>query len=1018
MRTFLSFLFTALTIFSYCQPAIVFFSPKSGPVGSSVTINGSNFSPTPSANTVFFGGVRATVTAATASTVTVTVPFGCMYEPISVTTNGLTAYSALPFVTTYTGTPTLSSSSFATKADFGMGYWSDKVALADIDGDGKADMINIHSSGKLAFHKNASTISSISFDGQQDFTTNNYPQDLAVRDVDGDGKLDVVVVCPDSINIFKNNSANGIVSFSRTAMVGTPDAISIAVIDFNQDGKPDIATAGSNSNLVMVYRNTTAGGNISFGPAQSFFTAGSAFSLTAGDLDGDRKPELAIAGYNSSTLTVLRNTSTPLAISFSSAIDQTNQQGIRHIAIADFTGDGKNDMAIANINSSKIHLYQNTSTTGSISFAPKIDLAVPQEPKHLAAADMNGDGKPDLVSANVNASSVAVFVNTTNSATMTFATGVTFASLDSQSPYAVAVADLTADGKPDIVASNYQSARLSIFRNRVNEASNCSGNLAVTVSVTDEPCGNYGSGKATVTATGGNGSIQYSLDGVNYQNGNTFFRPAGQYQVFVKDDGGCMASANFTIKKQLSPFIIVLSDTIVPCGSPSLSLSVTVTNGVKPYRYRLNNGTYSTMNTFLNLAPGTYQLSVKDSVECTKEIVFRVLSGDSPNLTISSPVVLCNGATVDLTTPAITAGSDAGLTFTYWTDVAASQPLVNPSAVTAAGTYYIKATAAGGCFTIKPVMISLVNQPQAPVITAGGPVQLCQGDSVFLQSSAAANYQWYRNSAIIAGATSQTYTATQQGVYEVRTFNACFSAASNTITVNITSAPTITASGPIVFCFGSSVVLTSSAASGNRWYRNNIAIADSTGQTLTATESGNYTARVITASCTSSASNSVVVTVNPVPAAPVISQSGSNLLSSASSGNQWYKDGTIISGATGQTYTPTAVGVYTTNITVSGCISPFSNDITLVSLSTSNSLDSNVKAGPNPTQNFLEITYTGTSPSIIVSVLDLSGNVLIKRDVFTKTYQLDLRALVPGYYVLQIITPDNGDRLQRMILKQ
>lgn len=1018
MKTFLSFLFAAISFVSYSQPFIVYLSPKAGPVGSSVTINGANFSTTPSANIVFFGGVRATVTAATASTLTVMVPFGSMHEPVSVTTNGLTAYSSLPFVTTYSGTPGLSSSSFASKVNFGTGYWSDKVMLADVDEDGKADMINIHSTGKLSIHRNTSSINSVSFASQQDFTTSNYPQDLAVSDVDGDGKLDIVVICPDFVNIFKNTTTNSIVSFTRTDMVGTADAGSVVVTDFNQDGKPDIATVGSNSNFISVYKNITTGGNISFGSAQSFSTAGSAFSFTAGDFDGDRKADLAIAGYNSSTLTVLLNTSTPSAISFSSAIIQTNQQGIRHIAIADFTGDGRNDMAIANIGSSKIHLYQNISTTGSISFAPKVDLTVAQEPKHIAAADMNGDGKPDVVSANVNASSVSVYVNTTTSAAMSFAPGVAFAGIDSESPYAVAIADLTADGKPDIVASNYQSAQLSVLRSRVNEPSNCSGNLAVQVSVTDEPCGNNGLGKATFTTTGGNGSIQYSLDGLNYQNGNTVHLPVGQYQVITKDDGGCTASASFTIKKEPSPLAIALSDTIVPCGSASLSLSVGVTNGVKPYQYRLNNGTYSTINSFSNLVPGKYLLSVKDSVNCTKEMQFTILQGGPPRLNISSPFALCSGATLDLTAPAIAAGSDPGLSYTYWSDTAALQQLANPSAVTAAGTYYIKATAPGGCFTIKPAVVSIVEQPKTPVITTESSVQVCQGDSVILRSSAAANYQWFRNNTIITGATAQTYTVTQPGDYEVHIANACFTAASNTIAVSITPTPSITATGPTTFCSGSSVVLTSSSPSGNQWFRNDIAITDSTSQTLTVKEGGNYTVRVTTASCTSSASNILAVTLKPTPAAPHISQSGNSLQSSVPNGNQWYKEGIIISGATGQTYTATAVGVYTANVTNSGCTSPFSNTIALATLSTSNALDSNVKSGPNPTQNFLEIKYTGASPSYIVNVLDLQGNVLIRLEVFVKNYLLDMRDLVPGYYVVQIITPDNGDRLQRMILKQ
>jgi hypothetical protein len=667
---------------------------------------------------------------------------------------------------------------------------------------------------------------------------------------------------------------------------------------------------------------------------------------------------------------------------------------------------------------SKLHLYRNESTIGAIGFAPKTDLTVAQEPKYVAAADLNGDGKPDMITANVNASSISVYVNNSMSTAMSFATGVTFACIDTESPYAIAIADLTADGKPDMVASNYQSARLSVFRNRMNEASNCTGNLTTTVSLMDEPCGIYGPGKATLSTTGGNGVVQYSLDGTNYKNGNSFDLTVGNYKVIAKDEGGCTDTVEFTISKAPSPMVISLSDTIVSCGSTSVSVSASVANGIKPYVYSLNNGAYTSSNLFSNLTPATYILSVKDSIDCMKEITFTIKQTGSPQLVITNPEAVCKGATADLTASSITAGSDAGLTYTYWIDTAATLTLGDPSAVGAIGMYYIKGTAPGGCFTIKPVVVSVLDYPESPVISVGGSVQICQGSSVTLSSSAAANYQWYRNNNIISGATNKTYIATQEGDYEVRASNACFSSHSNVISIGVTPIPSITAAGPVIFCRGFSVVLRSSAASGNQWYKNDIAIADSIQQTLTVTESGSYSVRVITGSCTTEAADAVPVTVNPIPTAPVISQSGISLLSSVLSGNQWYKDGAIISGASGQAYTVNAVGVYAANVTVNGCTSVLSNAITIASSSTSNSLDSNVKSGPNPTQNFLEIKYTGTSPSYIVNILDLKGNLLIRVEAFTKTHQLDMRRLLPGYYILQIITPDTGERLQRLILKQ
>ena len=85
-------------------PTIISFTPESGAVGTSVTITGTNFNATASNNIVYFGAVRATVTSGTTRSLTVTLPAGTTYQPISVLDNatGLTGYSSKPFITTFT----------------------------------------------------------------------------------------------------------------------------------------------------------------------------------------------------------------------------------------------------------------------------------------------------------------------------------------------------------------------------------------------------------------------------------------------------------------------------------------------------------------------------------------------------------------------------------------------------------------------------------------------------------------------------------------------------------------------------------------------------------------------------------------------------------------------------------------------------------------------------------------------------------------------------------------------------
>jgi gliding motility-associated-like protein len=198
------------------------------------------------------------------------------------------------------------------------------------------------------------------------------------------------------------------------------------------------------------------------------------------------------------------------------------------------------------------------------------------------------------------------------------------------------------------------------------------------------------------------------------------------------------------------------------------------------------------------------------------------------------------------------------------------------------------------------------------------------------------------NGTAITGATNATYSATASGIYTVTaTALGCTSAASagTTVTVNPTPAtPTITAGGTTTFCQGGSVVLTSSAATGNVWYLNGTAITGATNATYSATASGIYTVTATVLSCTSAASAGTTVTVNPIPATPTITAGGTTtfcqggsvvLTSSSTTGNVWYLNGTAITGATNATYSATASGIYTVTASALGCTSAASAGTTV-----------------------------------------------------------------------------------------
>ncbi|WP_207512618.1 gliding motility-associated C-terminal domain-containing protein, partial [Longitalea luteola] len=131
--------------------------------------------------------------------------------------------------------------------------------------------------------------------------------------------------------------------------------------------------------------------------------------------------------------------------------------------------------------------------------------------------------------------------------------------------------------------------------------------------------------------------------------------------------------------------------------------------------YRLPNGTVAT-------ASGVYTSTFTNQAGCDSTIITNLTLQPSPNLKVNNPAAECK-PTIDITAAAITAGSDPDLILSYWTNPTATSPLTTPNAVSNNGIYYIKATNAAGCQSIKSVSVQINRAPTAN-ITAGN---ICPG---------------------------------------------------------------------------------------------------------------------------------------------------------------------------------------------------------------------------------------------------------------------------------------------------
>lgn len=475
MKKYLLILSFVLSITCIAQPTINSFSPSSGPVGTSAVISGAGFSTTASANTVYFGSVKATVTAATATSLTVTVPTGSTYQPICVLVNKLLAYSTKAFKVTFAGNGVaFNTATLVRTKNVSSGASPRSVRTVDFDGDGKTDLVTSNQSGgTLAIFRNTSTSATDSFAAKIELIAGTGVFKICTGDLNGDGKPDMVVSNNNSgnagaISIFRNTSTSGNISFGPKidSSIGN-GPLGLAIADLDGDGKPEVLVAAGNSGYISVFKNTSVNDSISFAAKINVSNSGHADNILVRDIDGDGKPDLVASNFSSSSISVYRNTSTTGNISFAPKVDFTVGTNPGDIVCGDLDGDGIIDIAVSNYSSTSISILRNTSTSGNISFAAKTDITTGSNPMELALEDLDGDGKTDIGVVNNLSNTVSIFKNTGSSGTISFASKIDFTT--ELAPTGICMVDLNGDGKPDIATTNSSSGTFSLFRNKLSE---------------------------------------------------------------------------------------------------------------------------------------------------------------------------------------------------------------------------------------------------------------------------------------------------------------------------------------------------------------------------------------------------------------------------------------------------------------------------------------------------------------------------------------------------------------------
>jgi predicted secreted protein len=420
---------------------------------------------------------------------------------------------------------------------------------------------------------------------------------------------------------------------------------------------------------------------------------------------------------------------------------------------------------------------------------------------------------------------------------------------------------------------------------------------------------------------------------------------AGTYSLIVSNVSGCFANSSNVINvsnvnSQLISTFKVNGPTSF-CQGGNVELSVT-NNPLFTYQWQ-KDGTdiaEATTNAYTAQYSGTYALYVRNSDGCRNktEDVNVIVSNlpVAPLITSGGPLVFCQDDSVILSVT-----NTPGYIYHWKHNDNSTGSNLNSYAAKSAGTYSLVVSNAAGCTvnSLNSLNVSVNTKPGVPAVNISGPTSFCQGGNVLLSvvNNADCKYQWQKDGSDIPDATTNSYSAKNEGDYSLNVINlsGCTSK-TDKVNLNVFAVPdaqTISSAGPLELCLGDSTILSVTGTAGYtyQWKRNGQHIGSNL-NSFAAKTSGTYSLVISNSSgCSVNTANTIDISDANSQLTTTFKVSGStsfcqgNSVEMSVSANpeykyQWQKDGANINGATDHLYSASDSGIYCLNVINSkGC---------------------------------------------------------------------------------------------------